>query len=422
MIPEENRPINLKKDLVNLATYRQSDRTRDGKPDPLVVYPLYAYDNYMYRNGQVVEADAQTLQRCAQESPNELVNKFGLVYDKAAPLLLHKKLADVLVDTAIDMRDRYRQFTVVMDGLRTYESGVRMQETRPDLVKTGLLAKAGTSAHNRALAVDSKLFELTDTSILDNEGRLRPDAAAKGIKNGVLPLSLLREADEKGHLDDVNMDTNSRFYNGDMSETARTNRLNRLQSWHRASVKNKVPVANLLSEFWDDRVCGSPADLWRVLSCRALCIGADGNPKTNPVIARLREDLSNLQKKQELAKPEWPLLNYVPLLGKAINSLLGAYPREQFATDAHERFTAAWNQVFAKPEYRQKLEAVLGKGGSQPPSREDFASVFHEWMETIHDDKLQQSMGFRQATARAQWQTTSESAVHVAQKTGRVLV
>src|SRR6185295_4386530 len=98
-------------------------------------------------------------------------------------------------------------------------------------------------------------------------------------KNGELV-----EADEHGHLDDLNMETNSRFYTGPMPEAARQNRLNRLQAWQRASVKNKLPVANLLAEFWDDRVPGSPADMWRVLACRALCLGLDANPKSNIAI------------------------------------------------------------------------------------------------------------------------------------------
>jgi hypothetical protein len=330
------RPIDA---LIDLATYRHADRIAGGKPDPLLILNAYAQATDIYRDGKIITATPTEYEACSKETPNDLVNKFGQVYASGTPLLLHQKLADVIIDTAIDMRDRYRQFTVVMDGLRTYDSGVVMQQTRPDLVASGMLAKAGTSAHNRALAVDSKLFQLADP------------AACKG---GNVTLSMLVEADEKGHLDDLDMTTSNRFYTGEMSDTARTNRLQRIQAWQRASVKNRLPIANLLSEFWDDRVPGSPADMWRVVSCRALCIGVDGNPKTNPAIAQLRTDLESLS-------------------------------TEQLAPQAHQKLTEAWNKIFT-PAQQQQLDAALGQGGGSPPPLADF--IFHEWLETIHDKDL----------------------------------
>ena len=258
---------------------------------------------------------------------------------------MHRRLADVLVDTAIDMRDRYRQFTVVMDGLRTYEAAGRMQVNRPDLVASGMLAPPGASAHNRALAVDSKLFEL-----------INPDAYGADIT-----LDDLQEADEHGHLDDEqDMTINSRFYSGPMSDDARRNRSQRLIAWQRASVKNRTPIANLLAEFWDDRVPGSPADLWRVLVCRALCVGIDANPTTNPIIQQLKNNLSVLQ----------------------------GLPRPEFAHKAYQLFIEAWNLVFTHATHL-RLEALLGPHSAIPPALEDF--LFHEWLGNIHDNEIEAS-------------------------------
>lgn len=346
--PDQNQIIDIRNTLVDLATFRIADRTAGGKPDPIHIRVIYTHDNLIYRNGRIIEADASVYANCKKFTPNDLVNKFGKVYNDGVPLLLHKKFASVIVDAAIDIRDRLGLFTVVMDGLRTYDSNLLMQQNRPDLVKAGLLALAGNSAHNRALAADSKLFE---------------------YKNGELI-----EADEHGHLDDLDMTTNSRFYTGPMSDTARRNRLHRLQAWQRASIKNKLPVANLLAEFWDDRLPGSPADMWRVLSCRALCVGADGNPKTNPAVAQLRDDLQALHKHQEEGK----------------------LTRHQFAHSAHATLVVAWDKVFSLPQ-KQELEMLLGNGGGKPPPLADF--LFHEWLETINDDVLEQAFGFRQAAS-----------------------
>jgi hypothetical protein len=94
--------------------------------------------------------------------------------------------------------------------------------------------------------------------------------------------------------------------------------------------------------------------MWRVVSCRALCIGVDGNPKTNPAIAQLRTDLESLS-------------------------------TEQLAPQAHQKLTEAWNKIFT-PAQQQQLDAALGQGGGSPPPLADF--IFHEWLETIHDKDL----------------------------------
>lgn len=377
-LPDRNQPIDLKQSLVDLAAYRRPERIAGGRPDPIVINVAYAQERQVYMDGEIVEVEPDHY-RQYQSSPdpavrNALVNKFGHAYAAGFPLLLHRRLADVIIDTAIDMRDRYAQFTVVMDGLRTFDSGLLMQETRPDLVASGLLAKAGTSAHNRALAVDSKLFQLSNDSILDAAGGLRPLALMQGVADSALPLHLLVEADEHGHLDDEqDMAVNSRFYSGPMPDAARANRLNRLQAWQRASVKNRLPVANLLAEFWDDRVPGSPCDMWRVVTCRALCIGADGNPKSNPLIAGLRVELDALGDKHEK----------------------GVLKRQSYAERAQALVAAAWDRIFT-PAQKDALESLLGSDGGQPPALTDY--LFHEWLESIHDSDLAEA-GFPKQAA-----------------------
>lgn len=356
MFPETNQPIALDTDLVNLATYRKQDRTAGNLPDPLLVLVAYAQDELVYDAGRITTTHPKTYAELKAsplpEIRNRLVNKFGLAYQPGTPLLLHRRLADVQVDVAIDMRNRYRQFTVVMDGLRTFESGERMQTNRPDLVASGMLAKSGTSAHNRALAVDSKLFDLLDPLSFETW-------------TGDVPLSQLVEADEHGHLDDEQpMQLNSRFYTGPMSRAARKNRDRRLQSWQRASVRNRTPIANLLAEFWDDRVPGSPADMWRILTCRALCIGVDGNPATNPAIRTLKTQLEHLTEHTAT--------------------------RHDFAAQAHEILAHHWNLIFT-PDDREELDALLAPGAGSPPPLQDF--LFHEWLTNIHDRDIAHLIG-----------------------------
>lgn len=353
--PDTNQQISLSSDLVNLATYRKEERIAGNTPDPIVILVAYAQDEMVYDNGRITSSDPG-MYAANKSSPhpdlrNLLVNKFGLAYVRHMPLLLHRRLADVLIDTAVDMLTRHRQFTVVMDGLRTYEAAERMQQNRPDLVTSGMLAPAGASAHNRALAVDTKLFELIDPLSFETW-------------TGSIPLSALVEADEHGHLDDEQpMHINSRFYNGPMTIAARKNRDQRLIAWQRASVKNKTPIASLLAEFWDDRVPGNPADMWRILACRALCIGIDAKPATSPLVKNLKTQLDELHKKHQQESS----------------------PRQNFAEKAHGLLTHSWNTIFSLPT-QQKLEALLGPGGGTPPPLDHF--IFHEWLNNIHDHHI----------------------------------
>lgn len=381
MFPDHNQPIDLKSTLIDLASYRVPQRLVSGI-DPIVVHVAYTLDNLVYEKGRMIEVDEATYADCKKNRPNDLVNKFGLAYRAGMPLLLHKRLADVIIDAAIDLHQRFGYITVVMDGLRTYDSGLLMERHRPDLVELGLLAKAGTSAHNRALAVDSKLFEKKShadiharaqakTALFENRSAsVRSSTCAVEAQKSLFaasPSSELVEADEHGHLDDVDMKTNSRFYSGPMSDIARRNRLERIRAWQRASVRNRLPMANLLAEFWDDRVPGSPADLWRVLACRCLCVGVDGNPATNPLMMELKNALNVL-----------PLTN-----------------RQTYAEKAHAIFSDGWDKILSGDK-RGELEKLLGHGGGSPPPLSDF--IFHEWLETIHDHHLRQA-GFSAQSA-----------------------
>lgn len=335
--PNDNQTIDLKVSLVDLAHHRSAERCLGRTHDPLRIYAAYAQDETVYKNGAIVTVSPEEYNIISRDAPNELVNKFGRVYALDAPMLLHHKLADVLIGVAIDLYDRHGFISIVMDGLRTYDCAVKLQENRPDLVELGMLTQAGKSAHNRALAVDSKLFSYQG--------------------------DMLVEVDECGHLDDLNMDTNSRFYQSPMSDTARRHRLLRLQAWQRASVKNTLPIANLLSEFWDDRVPGSPEDLWRVLACRALSIGMNAHPADNPIIGALKSQLIALHNEHHERHTT----------------------RQSFAEAAHSHFVDAWNTLFTA-EHIHTLDTVLCKGASQPPALEDF--IFHEWLNTIHDEDL----------------------------------
>lgn len=353
LFPPHNSTIDLAHDLVDLASWRRQERIRQGE-DCLRAFAAYAQDHCLYDAlGHVIEASPAEYEACRHHMDpaerNRLVNKFGLTYAAGSPLLLHRRLADVLIDSAIDLFDNHGLITVTMDALRTYDAGTRMQENRPDLVASGMLAKAGTSAHNRALAVDTKLF--------CRSAHTAPAASHPAMRG-------LCEADEHGHLDDEqDMRINSRFYTGPMSDDARNHRLLRLQAWQRASVARRLPVANLLAEFWDDRVPGSPADMWRVAVCRALCLGMDANPAHHAGFAALKQQSNDLHGRY----------------------LAGEISRQALAEACQQLMEQQWPVLFTSAQ-QETLERLLGASGGAPPPLTDY--LFHEWLETITDNAL----------------------------------
>jgi hypothetical protein len=122
---------------------------------------------------------------------------------------------------------------------------IMYHNAKAEWLQDGLLSTPGRSAHQRALAVDSMMF--------DKDGR---------------------EVDMGGHFDHVNMTTNHRNYSGDaITPQAKQNRLLREQAMMRASLHHGTVIAPLREEFWDDRVPGSEKDLWRVMESICRCIG-----------------------------------------------------------------------------------------------------------------------------------------------------
>lgn len=212
--------------------------------DPLQCIVAYAQDSLVYdtQNRLAEETDPA---RYAALPDSGKVNIFGQAYASGTPLYMHHTLADIMVDMAIDLYQRYRWTTIVFDGLRTVDAAARMGNQRPDLVASGLLAAPGKSAHNKGMAVDSMMF--------DAEGR---------------------EIGMGGHFDHTDMTTVHRLYQGPaISDAAKNHRILREQAVQRAALKNHRLIAPLRPEFWDDRFPENREDLWRVLESAARCIG-----------------------------------------------------------------------------------------------------------------------------------------------------
>ncbi len=234
--------ISVIPNLVNMTLYRKEERLAANGEDVLMIILAYAQDNLLYDTDRRIYREHNRVKY--QMYPEEgKVNKFCRAYRSDAPLLLHKALADIMVDAALDMHAKHGWSTVIWDGLRTVEAARLLANSRPELVKSGLLAKPGKSAHNKAMAVDATQID------------------AKG-----------QEVDMGGHFDHTNMETNSRVYAGDrITEQAKENRLERERAFQRAAFKHGRLLAPLRSEFWDDRFPENEADLWRVLESVARC-------------------------------------------------------------------------------------------------------------------------------------------------------
>jgi len=228
--------------LVDLAQYRKPARMDlCGGVDPLEVVVAYAQDSLVYtQNNQLLRVSPQVY---ATTTMDDRVNKFGQAYLRGAPLLLHKQLADVVVDAAIDLYQHQGWKLRVYDGLRTVDAAQALYANAdPAWLEAGLLAKPGESAHNRALAVDS--------SLVDKQGR------------------------EIERFDNLDMVVNNRDYAGDAVSTEQKEaRLIKEQAFQRAAIKRGLALAPLQSEYWDDRVPGSEKDLWRVIKSLARCTG-----------------------------------------------------------------------------------------------------------------------------------------------------
>jgi D-alanyl-D-alanine dipeptidase len=232
-------------DLREMEKHRKKERKEEcGGHDPLQILIAYAQDELIYdASDTVAKADRATYAATPRE---RRVNKFGLSYRLDAPFQLHKTLADIVVGAAIRLYQSRGWTTVLYDGLRTMEGAFNLYNLAHDSdLASGLLALPGQSAHNKGLAVDSMM--------LDESGR---------------------EVDMGGHFDHLDMETNSRLYNGDkISEAAKANRLIREAAFLYSAFTQDLLIAPLRNEFWDDRLPENRADLWRVLDSAARCMG-----------------------------------------------------------------------------------------------------------------------------------------------------
>lgn len=167
---------------------------------------------------------------------NDRINKFTAAYRADAPLLLHRALADIVVDAAISLYHDHGYRLRVYDGLRSMEAGfVLYRAADPAWLAAGLLAAPGNSAHNRALAVDS--------SLVDSDGC------------------------EVERFDNLDMNINHRDYTGDaITPQQRSARHIKERAFQRAAMLHGTLIAPLISEYWDDRMPGSEADLWRIMA------------------------------------------------------------------------------------------------------------------------------------------------------------
>lgn len=313
----ERRDISVA-DLILLADWRRKERVRRcGGTDPLQCLVAYAQDSLIYRDGKLAEAKSRAQYDALHR--DERLNKFGLAYRADAPLLTHRAFADILVETAIDLYLTQGWVFAVFDSLRTIEAGyLAYRNAHPDDRASGLLPPPGRSAHNRALAADSMCF------------------TADG-----------REVEMGGHFDHSDMVSNHRNYDGPLvSAAAQQNRLLRERALQRAALACGTLIAPLREEFWDDRMPGSPADLWRVLESIARCIGL-----RDARIEALKETLRDFT------------------------------TREQ-ASAAYEIFTAAWQSILSP--HAARLREILG--ADAPPPLANF--TFHEWFNPLYDRDL----------------------------------
>lgn len=307
--------------LVDLRAYRAADRTADGKSDPLRAVVAYGQEELVFvpsTTGGWRMQPAADDGAYRQTPPDKRVNKFGPAYRADAPFLLHRALADIVVDAAIDLRDRQGWHSVFYDGLRTVEGAFLLWWlSDPKCLADGLLARPGASAHNKGMAVD---WMMTDAATGD-------------------------EIDMGGHFDHSDMESNHRLYAGPkISAAARKHRLIREQAVQRAALSRGLLIAPLRNEFWDDRFPENQEDLWRVLESAARCIG---------VALLTSEDETMRMRDRAAFSARWEQWDYA-------------------------RFTQAWRQVFAGRE--KELQAVLGV--TEPPPEQgilyhgDYAPLY----------------------------------------------
>lgn len=311
-------------DLVEVLHYRKDERITacEGR-DPLRTLVAYAQNELAYdENGNIVAVAPGAYAALSRE---KRLNKFGLAYRRSAPLYQHRILADITVGAAVRLYQQHGWTTVIYDGLRTVEGAFRLYNFATDEdIAAGLLALPGESAHNKGLAVDCMMH---------------------GGDGG--------EIDMGGHFDHLDMETNSRVYDGGkVSAEAKHNRLIREAAFLYSAFSQGLLVAPLRSEFWDDRLPENREDLWRVLDSCARVIG----------ITLLSQEDIRLRKTDRAAfKARWESWKY-------------------------SDFLARWKQVFHGHE--EKLRETIG---TDTPPLEEKAEFYHGNFHPIYDRDLVKS-------------------------------
>lgn len=232
--------------LMDMSTYRKNERVLAcGGSDPIKTLVAYAQDELSYSHSGEIISMSDRAEYLALRRERKL-NKFGLAYRPDAKLLLHKTLADIVVGAAIFLYQSQGWSMTIYDGLRTVDGAYNLYlYAPPGDMESGLLSMPGESAHNKGLAVDSMFY--------DAEGK---------------------EIDMGAHFDHLDMEINSRLYDGDaVSALAKRNRRLREAAFVRAAFAQNRIVAPLRNEFWDDRLPENRADLWRVIDSVSRCIG-----------------------------------------------------------------------------------------------------------------------------------------------------
>jgi D-alanyl-D-alanine dipeptidase len=299
-----------------MSTYRQSPA--------LSSFTAYAHDNMVFdTNGQPQKVDEVTYKNTPREAK---LNKFGQVYQDNAPVWLHKEMADVVVDAAIYMQQKYGWKSVIYDGLRTVNGAYNMYRNAADSdLEQGLLAAPGLSAHNKGMAADLVQF----------------DTAGKLVDMG-------------GNFDHLDMKTNNRAYS-DLPQPVLENRLKREIAFQHAALSQGKLFAPLRSEFWDERFPENEADHWRVLDSLTRCMGKQ---------LLSSEDISNMRspkdsEQRKAFSKKWELMSY-------------------------DEFKTKWAELFDEKEMRRVFD--LPDSVKLPPDRSTI--VYHGDYNPLYDRDL----------------------------------
>lgn len=278
----------------------------------LIPFPAYAEDRFYFDSTGALTKGKQSI--FSVQNNCEPLNHFCLAYLKNAPLILHAKLAEIVQRASGLLHQQHGWVMYVFDGLRPMEAGILLQNSRPDLVESGLLARAGNSAHNRAMAVDLAPF---------NANRI------------AIPMG--------GFFDSEDMTRNHRNYRGNLMTIAEyDNRIIFESAMQRAAYQCETLIAPLQSEFWDFRFPGSHHDLWRILESIARCIGQQQNAVTQEYKTAI-ESSDSIARAHELFCGYWDR-DFIPHAEQLAGLLGGHTPPSMNSWVFHESYENVWDR------------------------------------------------------------------------------